>query len=150
MCAIELRIRFYLAGLDEVGPIDADTVRLQKEMWTAVTGPAARRADPMMALVITGMNDVINSQGYTQAAWWNRLPHSAVLMMAIIAVGCNLLVGFGAHSMSPRNPLLAVLPMLLAVALSLIDDIDTPRHGFIQVVPRNLIALLDNLKSPGQ
>jgi hypothetical protein len=27
-----------------------------------------------MALVLAGMNDVINSQGYTQAAFWNRLP----------------------------------------------------------------------------
>ncbi|WP_296397172.1 hypothetical protein [Reyranella sp.] len=37
------------------------------------------------------MNDVLNSQGYAQAAWWNRLPLSAVLMAAAIAIGCNLL-----------------------------------------------------------
>jgi hypothetical protein len=28
----------------------------------------------VMALVVNGMNDVLNSRGYTQAAWWN---HSA-------------------------------------------------------------------------
>jgi hypothetical protein len=146
---VELRIRSYLAQPDEVVPINADTERLQREMWAAVTGSASRRTDPVMALVIAGMNDVVNSQGYTQAAWWNRIPLSAVLMVAVIAVGCNLLVGYGAHSMSPRNPLLAVLPLLIAVAVSLIDDIDTPRHGLIQVMPRNLTALLDSLKSPG-
>jgi hypothetical protein len=27
-----------------------------------------------VALVLAGMNDVINSRGYTQAAFWNRLP----------------------------------------------------------------------------
>ena len=29
---------------------------------------------PSRATVVTGMNDVINRQGYTQAARWNRIP----------------------------------------------------------------------------
>lgn len=146
---LELRIRYYRAPAHEVAAVDADTARLQQEMWTAVTSAAAHRADAMAALAVAGMNAVIESQGYTQAAWWNRLPFSAVLMLAVIAIGCNLLIGYGAPSISTRNPLLAVLPLLVAVAVSLIDDIDTPRHGFIEVMPRNLTALLDRLKSPG-
>jgi hypothetical protein len=143
----ELRIRYYVAAADEVGKVDADTTRLQSEMWQAVAGPAGRRADPLMALVVAGMNDVINSQGYTQAAWFNRLPLSAVLLMAAIAVGCNLLIGYGSPSVSPRSPMLAVLPLLVAIALTLIADIDTPRHGLIQVAPKNLTILLETLKA---
>ena len=30
------------------------------------------------------MNDVLNSQGYTQAAWWNRLPAGAWVLLALI------------------------------------------------------------------
>lgn len=145
---VELRIRYYVARESEVASTGVETARLQNDLWAAATGPSARRTDPVMALVIAGMNDVLNSQGYTQAAWWNRLPLSAVLMVTAIAIGCNLLVGYGAHSMSPRNPLLAVLPLLVAVAVSLINDIDTPRHGFIEVMPRNLSALLEGLKAP--
>lgn len=144
---VELRIRFYVARESAVAAINSETTQLQNEMWRTVTSAAARKPDPMMALVIAGMNDVLNSQGYTQAAWWNRLPLSSVLMVAAIAIGCNILVGYGAPSMSPRNLLLAVLPLLLAVALSLIADIDTPRHGFIEVVPRNLDALRSSLKT---
>lgn len=143
---LEVRIRYYVAREHEVASIDSDTARLQKELWAAVIGPSTRRSDPMLALVIAGMNDVLSSQRRTQAAWWNRLPLSAVVMVAAIAIGCNLLVGYGAPSMSPRNPLLAVLPLLVAVAVSLINDIDTPRHGLIEVQPRNLTALLDGLK----
>jgi hypothetical protein len=146
---VELRIRYYRAGQADVAPIDAETARLQNEMWTAVTGAAKQRADAMAALVVAGMNEVINAQGYTQAAWWNRLPTAAVLMMAAIALGCNLMIGYGAPSITPRNPLLAVLPLLVAVAVCLIDDIDTPRHGLIEVMPRNLTALLDSLKPSG-
>jgi len=41
------------------------------------------------------MNDVVNAQGYTQAAWWNRIPVGAWAMMALMAMSCNLLVGYG-------------------------------------------------------
>jgi hypothetical protein len=68
--------------------------------------------------------------------------------MALIAVCSNLLVGYGLRSFKPRSPLLIVLPLLVALAFLLIDDIDTPRHGLIKVVPRNLISLADSLKTP--
>jgi len=143
----ELRIRYYVSHQDEVAGIDAETTRLQSEMWSTVSAAAKRRPDPVVALVAAGLNDVINSQGYTQAAWWNRIPTSAVILMAAIAIGCNLLVGYGSPSVSPRNPLLAVLPLLVALALTLIADIDTPRHGVIHVSPNNLTTLLQSLRS---
>ena len=39
------------------------------------------------------MNDVLNSQGYTQAAWWNRIPRAAWTLMVAIALCCNVLLG---------------------------------------------------------
>ncbi len=65
--------------------------------------------------------------------------------MAVIAVGCNLLIGYGARSRSTGNVLLSVLPLLAAVAFMLISDIDTPRHGIIRVRPQNLISLAESL-----
>jgi len=40
------------------------------------------------------MNDVINSQGYTQAACWNRTHVAAWYFMAIIAVCAGALLGY--------------------------------------------------------
>jgi hypothetical protein len=48
-----------------------------------------------MALAVSGMNDVLKSQGYTQAAWWNHIPVGAWLLMAAVAICANLLVGYG-------------------------------------------------------
>jgi hypothetical protein len=39
-----------------------------------------------MALVVNGMNDVLNSQGYTLAAWRNRIPLAAWALMMTIGV----------------------------------------------------------------
>jgi hypothetical protein len=61
----------------ELRQISAEIARLQTEMWSAVAILAAAQPTPVMALSATGMNDVLNSEGYTQAAWWNRLPIAA-------------------------------------------------------------------------
>ncbi len=84
------------------------------------------------ALTVAGMNDVLNSQGYTQAAWWNRIPGAAWALMFAIALFCNLLLGYGARKMEPK--LLMILPVVVAVAFFLIADIDSPRGGLIRVV----------------
>lgn len=145
---VEVRVQFYIASEREVREIDAQTARLQKELWAAVVIPATRQPTPLVALAVSGMNDVINAQGYIQAAWWNRIPGSTWIFMALIAVCANGLVGFGLRSITPRSPFLMILPLLVALAFLLIDDIDTPRHGLITVAPKNLITLLDSLKTP--
>ena len=72
---LDQRILFYINRDDTRQPqIDQSTSQLQTDLWVAVRGPAAAQPTPVMALVLAGMNDVINSQGYTQAAFWNRLP----------------------------------------------------------------------------
>ena len=144
---VELRVRYYTADDDEMGQIDSQTAKLQGELWSTVVAITADRPNPVMALAASGMNDVINAQGYTQAAWWNRVPLSAGILLAIIAVCCNLMVGYGSRSASPGSRLFVILPFFVALAVSLINDIDTPRHGLIHVAPRNLNALLDSMTS---
>jgi hypothetical protein len=140
----ELRIRFYRTrDHEELMQIDADTGKLQLEMWSAVEAPAAAQPSAVIALAVAGMNDVLNSQGYTQAAWWNRIPSSAWALMIAIAVCSNLLVGYGARS--ARGVMLFILPLVVAISFLLIADIDSPRRGFIHVVPQNLVALQQSL-----
>jgi hypothetical protein len=143
---LDLRIRFYRTrDAHELQQIDADTARLQAEMWSAIQVPAAAQPTPVIALAVAGMNDVLNSQGYTQAAWWNRIPGSAWALMIAIAVCCNLLVGYGARTAGAKSGLLFILPLLVSIAFLLIADIDSPRRGFIHVVPQNLVSVSQSL-----
>jgi hypothetical protein len=145
----ELRIAFYrMRRGEELQQIDAATAQLQNQVWSAVQGPALAQPTPVIALAVAGMNDVLNSQGYTQAAWWNRIPSSAWSLMLAIAVCCNLLVGYGARSVRAKGVLLFVLPLVVAISFLLIADIDSPRGGFIHVMPQNLESVLQSM--PGQ
>jgi hypothetical protein len=91
------------------------------------------------------MNDVLNSQGYTQAAWWNRIPSAAWLLMALIALLCNLLLGYAASGRTWRGQLLFIMPLLVSIAFFLIADIDSPRGGVILVSAENLLSLSEQL-----
>jgi len=70
------------------------TAQLQSALWSAVRKSATAQPTPVEALAIARMNDVINSQGYTQDAFWNRIPTAAWFFMAIIALCSNALMGY--------------------------------------------------------
>jgi len=136
------RLLFYTTdNSQEIAKINADTAELQNQLWAAVR-PAAAAPTPLLALAISGMNDVLNSQGYTQAAWWNRIPVAAWLLMLAIAVCCNFLIGYGA-----RRRTFVILPVAVSISFFLISDIDSPRGGEIRVVPQNLISLSQSLRA---
>jgi hypothetical protein len=85
-----------------------------------------------MALAAAGMNDVFKSQGYIQAEWSNRIPIAAWSLILTIALLCNVLVGYGAHSDVHKSPLLVVLPLVVSLTVALVADIDSPRGGVIR------------------
>jgi len=137
---LDQRIQFY-TNEDDIRreQINQRTSQLQADLWAAVRGPAAEQPTPIAALVLAGMNDVINSQGYTQAAFWNRIPTAAWVLMAAIALCSNVL--FGYRSRKGVRKLSMVLPFVISIALLLIADIDAPRHGLIRISPQNLDSL---------
>jgi hypothetical protein len=65
--------------------------------------------------------------------------------MTIIAVCCNLLIGFGARRPAARAPMLLVLPFIISIAFYLIADLDSPRSSTIRVQPENLVHLSESL-----
>lgn len=145
---LDMRIMFYTTRDEQsLVQIDARTAKLQSELWAAVRQSAAAQPTPITALAVAGMNDVLNAQGYTQAAWWNRIPIAAWAMMATIAVCSTILVGIGAKSGRPMGGLLVILPLVLSIAFFLIADIDAPRWGVIRVQPQNLLSLAESLRA---
>jgi hypothetical protein len=91
---LDRRILFYTTRDEQQRrQIASATAQLQAVLWSAVQAPAAAQPTPLSALVVSGMNDVLNAQGYTQAAWWNCIPIVAWSLMAAIAIFSNLLIG---------------------------------------------------------
>ena len=134
------RVLFYRTrDTQMLAKVNADTAELQNELWSAARAGAATQATAVVALAVSGMNDVLNSQGFTQAAWWNRIPIAAWVLMAVVASYSNLMVGYVAHRTKRR--LFLILPLAVSISFFLISDIDSPRWGLIRVAPQNLLSL---------
>jgi hypothetical protein len=144
---LDQRIEFYEArDENRVAEIGNQTDQLEERMWAVVQSAAAAQPTPVVALVTSGMNDVLNSRGYTQAAWWNRIPAAGWILMAVIALGCSVLMGF--ITLEARTGSLMILPVMVSIAFFLIAEIDSPRHGVVRVLPRNLTSLAESLHAP--
>ncbi len=143
---LDQRILFYSKQDQETAQqITQRTLALENALWNELLPVARTQSTPTIALVVSGMNDVINSQGYTQAAWWNRIPRAAWWLMAAIAIGANILVGFGARNFKHNIGLFMIFPAMVSVSFFLIADIDSPRGGVIRIDPLNLIELKQNI-----
>lgn len=92
------------------------------------------------------MNDVLNTEGYTRAAWSNRIPYAAWMLLVLIALCSNVMVGLSLRNARSKRTLIFVLPFIVSVSLLLIADLDAPRGGLIHVEPENLISLAQLLR----
>jgi hypothetical protein len=141
---LDQRLLFYTTrDPRQLESIDGETAKLQTKMWSTVLGVAKVQPTPTVALAAAGMNDVLNRQRYTQAAWRNRIPVGAWSLMVTLAICCCMLIGYGSRRKS--DGLFTILPFLVSIAFFLIADIDSPRRGGIRVVPHNLISLSQSL-----
>ncbi|MDR5746104.1 hypothetical protein QCE73_23305 [Caballeronia sp. LZ029] len=130
----------------ELARVNHDTAELQSALWKMATQVGKDMPTPIGALVVAGMNDVLNSQDYSEAARNNRIPLGAWVLMIVIALcGCAV-QGYGAKGRLRWGLLVLVLPVTVALSLALIADIDSPRGGIIHVDPTNLARLLRSLE----
>lgn len=144
---LDERILFYeTRDRRQSEPAAIDIARLQQGLWSAILPAASAQPTPITALAVAGMNDVLNSQARAQGAWWNRIPLAAWGLMVVIAIACNLMLGYSEHRR--RAALLLVLPVIVSISFPLIADIDSPRGGLIRVAPENLIALSKSMTAP--
>jgi MFS family permease len=140
------RILFFnVRDLAQLRRIDESTAQLQNELWSTVQARSVGLPTPVVGLVVSGMEDVLNSQRYTRFAQWDCIPITVWGLMAAIAVSCNLLVGYGARRM--RTPFFLSLPLALSITFFLIADMDSPGRGLIRVPPQDLVSLSHSLQA---
>ncbi|MBY4730350.1 hypothetical protein K6V90_07320 [Cupriavidus pauculus] len=143
---LDQRLLYYRTrDADQLAEIATATAQTENEMWLLARNVAREKPTPIGALVVSGMNDVINSQGYAEAAWLNRIPVSAWSLMVVIAFLSTLMQGYGCRTDSSKA-VVFFLPLTVSLSLTLISDIDSPRGGLIRVAPQNLMSLAASMQ----
>jgi hypothetical protein len=143
---LDQRILFYSSrNENEIPQIETATAQLETQLWAEVEAPLAAQPTPALAMVASGMNEVLDAQGSTQAAWRNRVPIAAWRLMLAIAICCNLLVSYSRHDPKAGIIRFLILPLVLSFAFFAISDIDSPRRGTIRVYPENLTSIVQSM-----
>jgi len=143
---LDQRMLFYTTrSQSRASEIIADTVQLQAQPWSTLRPAIAAVPPPLMGALVTGMNDVFNSQRSGQGAWLDRIPVAAWALVMIIGIGSCWLMGYRAR----RTDWLAfmLVPIAVSVCFFLITDLDSPRGGAIRVIPQNLSILSQSLRA---
>ena len=141
---VDQRIDFYRGNKTASPNAGNDAKAVQDELWFTVVRAGAAQPNPILALTVSGMNDVFNTQADARAAWLNRIPTAAWTLMVLIAVFSNFLLGY--RDRSSGSLALLVLPVIASIAFFLIADIDSPYLGTISVVPHNLMSTSEAMK----
>ena len=142
----DLRARFYtISDAQQRRDLGSATGDTQIQLWGAVVAAASAAPNPVSAIVATSMNDVLNSQGYAQAAAWNRIPLGAWVLLYMLGAVATAMIGHRFRIETRGYLLMLILPAVIATAFFLIADIDCPGAGVIRVAPENLMALAATL-----
>jgi len=119
---------------------------LHDRLWAEAVAAAAGRPSPITASFISSLNETIDLEGKRIAAKRNHVP-GAVWLLLLCVTSCGLwLISYQAGT-SGRHSILErfVFPVLVAIVIALITDIDTPRRGLISIDERPLLELNETL-----
>ncbi len=134
---VDARMEFSLATAGEPLRRSAErAVGIQNAMWSLASIAANERRDSMNYLFVSALNDTIDVSEKRRAALESRIPGEAWGMLLFIGMTASLLSGLAMPSRSML--LLVILPVVMACALTLILDLDAPRHGWIHVPQKSM------------
>lgn len=148
---VPVRIEAHREGQfsDQFATTRKRSAELQDRMGAEAVAAAAEQPSSITASFIASLNETIDLEAKRVAAKRNHVP-GAVWLLLLGVAGCGLwFVSYPAGT-SGRHSILErfVFPVLIAIVIAIITDIDTPRSGLIWVDERPLLELNETLGSP--
>jgi hypothetical protein len=121
---------------------------IQAELWGHAAAASRESPTAMVATFINALNETIDTEAERLAASRNRVPGSVWLLLLVVASIGSFTSGYGAGAQGARSAFSSlVLPVLIAVVITLIADVASPRRGFIGVSQQPLIDLQHSIQS---
>ena len=113
--------------------------RLQNEMQQQAVAFVEQSPNSVTAIFVQALNQLGDLTEKRLAAEENRIPTAIWLMVVLIAVLASLVTGY-----SMRRKVLVemiVLPLTVAIVMTLVAELDSPRTGAIRVGQQSMERL---------
>lgn len=146
---VDARIDFYEAGEDLVRQREVERVTsgLQGELWTHAVGAAKEAPTPVTVSFIDSLNDTIDTDAARVNALRTHVPGGVWLLVLMVSLCGCCVNGYSAGSSGRRNGFASwVLPLMVALAITFIADLDRPRGGMIGISQQPMLDLRESLR----
>ncbi len=136
---------------DELRTLEEESSNLQHEIWEHLIAAAKESPSPVTATFVGALNEMIDLGASRLHAFRSHVPGAAWLLVLFVAgVGCYV-SGYAAGVSKARSAFsIILLPLLVAVVVTLISDLDAPRQGLIGISKQPLLDLQKSFQSPSR
>jgi hypothetical protein len=143
---VDVRLEYGRSGYDDAKfqRTVLRTKELQDQLWRHSVALAREARDPITSIFLQSLNETIDLSEKRLAALENRVPVPVSIMLVVIATLACTVVGATVR----RRYWLAMLisPVMIAVAMGFIADLDSPRTGLIRVSQSSMDRLQQDLR----
>jgi hypothetical protein len=148
---VDVRLQLHPAGADLTGiaPELRRSAEIEAALWEHAKAVAAETPTPITATFITTLNDMIDTDSIRQSTFRNRIPGGVWLLLALVAAFGCFTCGYGSGSQGERSSFTnVVLPLLIAIVITLIFDLMHSESGVIGISQQPLLDLKTSIAEP--
>lgn len=141
---VKNRIRFYEAGSDmgKVNEAEREAHALHESLWSQLTQVSGTIDKPLTATFVTALNQCIDLDATRLAAMRNHVPPVVWLLLALVGACGTCISGYQGGLAGRRIWLNQVLfPLLIAIVITILVDLDSPRRGLVNISQQSLLDL---------
>jgi hypothetical protein len=126
----------------------ARSEELQRMMWSEASAVGTQQPNPMTALFVASLNEMIDTHGLRLAAIRHRI-QPAIWTFLFLTAGIGMLsIGYQAGLSGSRRSVAAIaLVVAFSGVIMLIADLDRPERGFLRVNQQAMIDLQASMKA---
>jgi hypothetical protein len=135
--------------LEQLQKVVARSVEIQSKIWPAVKSALRQKGDmtdPEQALLVSAINDVLDSHTRRMAVFYDRLP-TVVLALLVFIAGASL--SLAAYNLGLRGRFsrwrMTAFALILASLMYIILDYDMMMRGLIQVDQSSIVSLIKEM-----
>jgi hypothetical protein len=144
---VNSRLEFASADLDGPATIAAidHAKRLQEEMWQGTVMVAQQNLNQVTPTVIQAVGQLSDLIEQRLAAAEKHIPAAIWVVFILISALTSFVTGY---TMGSRVWLgMLVLPLTVAIVLSLVSELDNPRAGLVRVSQQSMLRLQHDLEA---
>jgi hypothetical protein len=119
------------------------TEALQEQIWQQVIAVTRDNENPVMASYMQSANNMFDVANRRLATFEKRVPKTVWLIIFVVAAFQSFLTGYSLKRKFWLS--LAVTPVVVALVMALVSDLDSPRTGLIHIEQTSMQRLVNDV-----